>query len=143
MDFLPAGFESLILHPNRGTIGATEEALGESEGLAIYIVDRFATIKKASEWYELTTSLAIFTSGLKDPSDVSPVQDFKSETADEYQVTCGYFTSDLRCVFEARYQEYYVFFSGSLGEGRFSPDGFLDVIFYIDQKFGKLLEVKQ
>lgn len=142
-DILSEEFDPIILHPDRGIVGAVEEAIGESEGLAIYIIDRFATVRKASEWYSLNIELKLFTSPLDNPSQVSRVLNFKSEIADEYRVACGYIARDLRCIFDARYHEYYVFFNGFMGEEKFSQDGFLDAISYIDQKFGELLEGNQ
>jgi hypothetical protein len=131
----------LVLHPDRGTVGATEEAIGDIEGVAVYKIIRFDSITKALKWYAARTRSQRFTSALENPLQLSQALKFKSENADEFQVTCGHLSVDLSCYFEARYQEYYVFFRGSIGDGKMKPEEFVNVISYIDQKFGELLKV--
>lgn len=89
-DLLPPDAEQLVLYPVRDIIGATESVHGVSSGVAIYEVFRFATIKKASEWYQARISDDLFTSTLEDRSKFSRVFDYRSEIADEYFVDCGY-----------------------------------------------------
>jgi len=139
-ELLPLNAQPIMLRPSRGTIGAVEEVSGESQGFAVYIVNRFNGIKRAEKWYDGRVASARFTNPLFDTKAVSVLLNFKSKTADQYNVACGYLSEELRCVFEARYQEYYIFFRGIIREERLTQDHFYSIISYIDQKIGVLLQ---
>ncbi len=136
---LPAGSEELTLYPDRGTVGATEEAHGVSTGIAICGVMRFATIEKASRYYEARTANNLFTAPLDDRSPFSQVLEYRSKIADQYSTDCGYVIASPRCIFSARYQEYYVYFSGLMGDGKMTPTAFVMVPEYLDTRMQELL----
>jgi hypothetical protein len=138
-DLLPVNASPIILRPGRGTIGAVEEVSGDSNGLAVYIVKRFDSIGKATQWYSARIQSKRYTSPFDSPEIAAQITAFQSSNADEYRVTCGNLSADSRCIFEARYQEYYVFFWASIGEGKFTQMDFIAVITYIDRRFGELL----
>lgn len=124
----------LLLYPGRGTVGATDEAHGASLNTAIYSVTRFATIEKAKNWYKNRVDEGFFTDLLQDQESFYTALTYQSTVADEYYIGCGYVISDLRCVYEARYEEYVFFFSGSIREGLMTQTEFTNVISYIDGK---------
>jgi hypothetical protein len=112
-------------------------------GLAIYSVMRFATFDQATKQFEYDANNNIFTRGLGSSESYSELLEFDSQIADSSQVKCGYVTEDLRCIFIARYEEYTIFFSGSIGEEEMTKTDFFEVMTYIENKMKDLLIKRQ
>jgi hypothetical protein len=143
-DFLPREADLNPLHADR-VPGTLENAITTNYwngGLAIYMVLRLPTIQEASEWYEFDLEGYKFSDTLENSKPYSKILAYRSEVADQSAIKCGYVPkNDLRCVFWARYQEYYIFFSGSMGEdGEMTQTNFLNILIYIDEKMRELLD---
>ncbi len=139
--YFPVSAEIHPLRPDR-IDSSIEEAVTANywkKGLAIYSVQRFATKAKASSWYAREVGGYAFTSELRNTDQLSAIREYRSTFADEYSVKCGYILEDLRCIFAARYQEYYIFFSGSIGDDEMTQDNFIGVMKYLDERMQKLL----
>ncbi len=141
-ELLPANAGPIVLRPGRGTVGAVEEVSGDSNGLAVYIVKRFDSIDKATQWYRARIQSKTYTSPFDNPEMAVQITAFQSNNADESSVTCGNLSADSRCTFQARYEEYYVFFRASIGDGKFTQADFIGVITYIDDEFQELLRIQ-
>jgi hypothetical protein len=131
------------LHEDRSDFGPREAAVLTnhwSSGVAIYLVQRFATDSQASTRVANQVNIKVIKNVMEHQGQYSMILDYKSEYADEYYVECGYTgTNDFRCRLDARYQEFYIYFSGSLGEGEMSKEDFLGVMTYIDERINTLL----
>lgn len=144
-EFFPPGADIHPLQPDR-VEDAIEEAVTTNyweDGLAIYSVLRFPTRQKASEWHHFELKIYKFDRQLENPQLYSTILNYQSDVADEYIAKCGYVISkDLRCVFWARYQEYHIFFSGSMEDGEIvgmTQENYLDLMEYIDNRMDVLL----
>lgn len=142
--YFPLGADIHDLHPLRGD-GVSVEAASTTNywdnGLAIYIVRRFATTSRAIRHYEYDTQFN-FTRQSVD-TDYASINSYSSNLADTSVVQCGYIQDDFRCIYVARYEEFTVFFSGSIGDNEMTEQDFLRVLTYIDDKTASLLEVRE
>ncbi len=105
-------------------------------GVAIYIVRRFATDEQALRHYDFDAQVK-FT---RRSNENSNVVNYKSIEANNSSTQCGYVLNDFRCIYIARYEEFTIFFSGSIGENEMSKHDFLQVIMYIDDRIKSLLK---
>lgn len=139
--FFPSNAQVSPLHPDRQEVSVDEAATTNywENGRAVYSVLRFSTIKKAERWFDFEVNSFEFTKELDDITAYKRVLEYRSKVADEHAVFCGYVSSDIQCDFGARYQEFYVFFSGSMGSGEMSVDDFLGVMDFVDTKMQELL----
>lgn len=140
--FFPPSANVYPLHEERGIINAIDEGLFAADwngGGATYKILRFATEKQASEWYKTEVSLGLFTGELTETKEYSPILNFKSNVAKEFMTNCGYVLKDIRCMYWARYQEFFIFFSGSIGETEMSNENFIGVMNYLDARMDELL----
>jgi len=129
------------LHPDRQDV-SVEEAITTNyweNGRAIYSVLRFSTVSKAKKWYHFEMESFSFPEQLENPEKYSEILGYKSIVADDYATICGYIGSNFHCVYGARYQEFYIFFNGSIGDGGMSVMDFIGVLSFIDAKMQKLL----
>src|SRR6266540_646950 len=85
-------------------------------GVAIYIVRRFATDEQALRHYDFDAQVK-FT---RRSNENSNVVNYKSIEANNSSTQCGYVLNDFRCIYIARYEEFTIFFSGSIGENEMS-----------------------
>jgi DNA polymerase II small subunit/DNA polymerase delta subunit B len=107
-------------------------------GVAIFIVRRFATEAKAIRHYEVDSNVKFTNrSGIDSQNDDSIK--FEGFYASQSSVQCGYIVNDFRCVFVARYEEFAVFFSSSIDGSEMTKEDFLESITYIDATFEKLI----
>jgi hypothetical protein len=137
-DLFPANAETHDLHFLRGDNVSIEAASSTNywpNGVGIFVVRRFATEARASRHYDFDSRLK-FT---KPPGKSDLLLTYQSKNASNSTVQCGYVLLDYRCVYVARYAEFTVFFSGSIGDGAMKGDSFLAIVTYIDDKFSKLL----
>lgn len=144
-EFFPRNSEINPLHPDRGVVTAVDEVITTNRwdsGKAIYNVLRFATEGQATKWYEKEMALVLFTDPLEGLDHFSGILDYRSDIADEYYIGCGYMVYDVRCVFRVRYHEYYILFISSVDNDGMTPDNFLKVMKYIDNKMDELLAWK-
>jgi hypothetical protein len=107
-------------------------------GSAIYIVRRFATINKAIKNYEYDSQLSFMEQPTSNEYD--DIVLYSSKLADDNVVRCGYVQGDPRCVYVARYEEYTIFFSASMGDEEMTGSNFLGVLEFIDEKITRLLD---
>lgn len=116
-----------------------EELYGGVHGIATYMLKRYATQNQASNWFVMMARSNEFTDPPKNIEELSDILDYQSLIADDFLVECGYSLSDFRCIVRARYQEYFIFFSGSLDEDKMTKENFLGVMMFIDFKMDELL----
>jgi hypothetical protein len=141
--FFPTSAKVYPLHEERGIINAVEEGISTVDwknGLAVYKILRFATEKQASKWYKTEVGLNLFTSNLQELENYPSILSYQSNVAEEFYSDCGYVLKDARCIYWARYDEFFIFFSGSIGENEMSDRDFLGAMNYIDAKIGELLK---
>lgn len=107
-------------------------------GLAIYIVDKYASNKNASRNFERTQKS--FFSAHTD--FVSPIPwstpgelTYISPLADEFFLACGMVLTkdDYRCGVIARYQEFVLFFNATISE-MMSYDDFQKIVIFMDEQ---------
>jgi hypothetical protein len=137
--FFPADAEIHDLHYLREDNVSIEAASTTNywkNGVAIYIVRRFATESKARQDYDLNVPYK-FTGPSNESSKLTT---YESKNADSSSIQCGYLLTDFRCIYVGRYQEFTVFFSGSIGENEMTQDDFIGAIDYIDHKMMTLLK---
>lgn len=143
-EFFPPNAQVYGLQYDRGTPGIESASTANywDGGLALYGVMRFATLDQATKQFEYDANLDIFTRSLSSSESYSEILEFHSRIADSSQVKCGYVIEDIRCVFIARYEEYTIFFSGSIGEKEMTTTDFIGVMTYRENKMKELLRQK-
>jgi hypothetical protein len=138
-NLFPPTAEIFELHPLRGDNVSIEAASITNYwdgGTAIYIVRRFSTDERAQKHYNFDTQFKFTESN----DEYVELNEYDSDNASDATVQCGYVINDFRCIYVARYAEYTIFFSGSIGENEMTKENFLDVIAYIDGKLESLLK---
>ncbi len=143
--YFPVNAQIDSLSPDRGIITAVEEATATTRwinGVAIYHILRFGTENQAIKWFKDQSNSGIFLRPAIDSEQAYLNQDilnYPIAEANEYRIKCGDVTQGFRCIFEGRYEEFYIFFSSSIGKSEISDQGFMEIMNYIDTKMGKLL----
>ena len=109
-------------------------------GQAIYIVQQYVSINKASKYFSLDSKYS-FAKPIEKSNTLSEILQKQSEFADESVIICGYtYYDELRCVYIARYQEYKIFFSSTMDDDHFTEENFLKVINFLDNRFFDLFQ---
>lgn len=140
-EFFPSNAEIHDLRLLRGDNVAIEAASTTNywdKGIANYIVRRFATEAKAIQHYSFDVQVE-FTKQPNESSNYSELVTYQGLNANSSSTQCGYIVNDFRCIYIARYEEFAIFFSGSIGDGEMSKDDFLRAIMFIDGTIGNLL----
>ncbi|MCC6605139.1 MAG: hypothetical protein IT327_18170 [Anaerolineae bacterium] len=103
------------------------------KGLAIYIVDRYATSKNALQNFE-RTKVSFFSNWNNSILWYKPEElTYVSPLADNFFWGCGYITrSDYRCGMVAQYQEFLLFFNATISE-KMSYADFQGIVTFIDE----------
>jgi len=147
---IPKGYlpnnQFIKLRPDRGILSATEQSSGSAtwpNGQATYIALRFGNEKQAEGWFSFRSSQSRFYPDLPNPELYQDILTYSIPNADSYQIQCGYVLQDFRCISDIRYEEFYIFFSGSIGINEMSNQNFLDLIDYIDTRMGDLLNSRE
>ncbi len=140
-----------ILFPSdikAGDMMISSEGIGEMErgsqnafwnggnGIAIYTIYRFATVKKAIKQYE-NTAKQMVDDGTKNAWVRPKKLTFSSSTADETFVGCGDWM-ERRCGVLARYQEYVIFFNAAIDE-KMTYEKFEEIAIYLDEQISSRL----
>ncbi len=140
--YLPRGADVHPLQPLRGDLTSVEAAATTdylSTGRVIYVVRRFGAASQARRDYENNVPFR-FTTPMATSHAYDSIINYRSNVADQSSAQCGYVLSDFRCVYIARYAEFTVFFSGSIGDGAMSQGGFIEVMGYLDERMRQLLD---
>ena len=141
-EFFPGDNGMSPLYPDRGIIEAVEEVRSTASwkgGGAIYKVLRFGTEKQATEWYSVEVGLDLFTDSPINLPDFSGLTLYKNSVPDESKVNCGFVLEDFRCVYWARYHEFFIFFSSSIDNDELRTDDFIQILDYINERVESLL----
>jgi hypothetical protein len=140
--YLPNNLD-IKLRPDKGMLNAVEESHGGAEwqnGYAVYIVLKFGAENQAKEWFIFKSQQNFFYPNLPIASEKEDILRHLMLSADQYEIQCGYdISQNFRCVFYARYQEFYIFFNSSIDEVEFTKINFIDLISYVDLQMNKLL----
>ena len=126
----------------RGEIYGDEYSqwVGWKTGRAYFEVVEYVSINKASKAFQRKKVLNDFTSELDSLEKYEGVLSFYPSKADAYSIECGYELESRRCIYQARYEEYYIYFSSTIN-ARMPPDRYLMIITNMDQQITTLLEL--
>mgnify|MGYP000890519234 CR=1 FL=1 len=139
--FFPEDSQTRNLHYSYDDVSYEKAAISQTswnKGESIYIVRFYTSENLAIKSYNYSSKYK-FTSELEDLSSYKEILDYQSDFADLSVITCGFVASDCRCVYIARYQEFVILFSGTVGEKGMTQDNFIGVIDFIDNKMETLL----
>lgn len=141
-DYYPANAQVPHLYTDdlNSSVEAASKTVYWSEGLSIYSIRRFATVDHAIEAYNHDFDSSLLDYPKESHEQYSVVLNHKSEFSDDEHITCLSVNGDARCVWLARYHEYQVFFSASMGENEMTTDNFVKVLTYIDRRFQELID---
>jgi hypothetical protein len=102
-----------------------------------YDVNRYPTIKKAIQVYELDSNNMADSDTQK--KWARPIElTYSSSTADQFLVACGNWAAIYHCGMLARYQEYEIFFRATIDDQMTYSD-FEKVVAYIDKEISNRL----
>ena len=139
----PPGSPPSTLLPDRGTIEAVQEArdvtLWETNGEAVYLVKKFATLDQSKDWFRDNENIYSYTEVLQTSSQVNIILTHKPLYADDFSILCGYLINHLNCSFQARYEEFYILFRSSISDDMTAGD-YLEVLEYLDSRMADLLK---
>lgn len=141
-DLFPEGsFVGKVSPPTDGYLyveeGNQDVWVGNSRSHAIYIIDRFPTVKRAISNYQRRKERMYDPgSGAKwqTPDNIS----FYSATADDQYIACGLFFDTNRCEAVIRYQEYIIFFNSDITE-EMTFARYEAILFYLDEQISSRL----
>lgn len=122
--------------------GAMEKSSGSAEwqnGQAIYIALKLGAEKEAINWFAFDSRQNKFLPNLTASEAHKNILKHKMPNASDYQVQCGSVPGDFRCIFNARYEEFYIFFSASVGKNVMSDEDYIKIMDYIDTRINSLL----
>ncbi|HRJ75882.1 MAG TPA: hypothetical protein PLX90_07790, partial [Anaerolineales bacterium] len=125
--------EMMIPSEGSGEIerGSQNAFWDNGNGASLYSIDRYATIKRASEKYE--NRLDDMVDDVTNKVWVTPSEiTFSSLTADEAFIACGTWIK-YGCGMLARYQEYVIFFNTIIDEEMTYSD-FEKIAIYLDEQ---------
>ena len=77
---------------------------------------------------------------LENSGQYQDILGYKSDIADDFSIACGFIQTRTTCILNARYQEYYVYFSGQLSEEGKTQANFVDIMKYVDEKMRDILD---
>jgi hypothetical protein len=140
-EIFPLGSDIRELQPDRDYPSIEEAATTNrwETGDSIYILRRFPSSQQAVQRFNSRTERNIFTQPELGGENTQVIKEFQSSIANYFKLECGYFFNDFRCVYWACYEEYYIYFSASVGETDLEPETFFEAITYIDSRMGELL----
>jgi len=139
-ELYPDGAQVNLLTSDRD-LGPIEEVHGGAlwyPGRLVYLIRKFSTIPKAADRFEIEMKLRVIDFPANEGDINSSTYNFKSGTANQFDITCGYKTYDLRCIYRAQYEEFYIYLDASIDE-QFSTDDFLAIVSFVDAKLVELL----
>jgi hypothetical protein len=147
---IPKGYlpedQSIELRPDRGNLTAIEESIGWAKwtnGQAIYMVLKFASEKHAIEWFNLGGRENRFYPDLPSLESHQDILKHPMPNSSNYKTQCGYVLKDFRCILDVRYEEFYIFFSGSVGENQINDQDFIALMDYIDTRISNFLTLNK
>lgn len=117
--------------------GSQSVWIGNSGNGAIYVIDRFPTVKRAIADLKRTKERMYDpSSGEKwhPPDDIN----FHSATADEQYIACGLFFDTNRCETVIRYQEYIIFFNSDITD-EMTYVRYEEILYYLDEQISSRL----
>jgi len=106
-------------------------------GSAIYIINRYRTVKAAVEEYQSRLKL-LADDETKTPWTSPSNTTFSSSTADEFLIACGNWIFGKRCGMTARYNEYVILFHATIDD-KMSYSDFEKIVVYIDSQLSNRL----
>lgn len=140
--YLPSGLD-IKLRRIRPIHGAIEEAQGGAEwenGHAVYIVLKFGTENQAEDWFRFESQQNFFYPNFPVSGETEGVLYHLMPNANNHQVQCGYDLRQVsRCVFYAQYKEFYIFFTGLVGDDQIPEEKFIALMDFVDLRISMLL----
>ena len=108
-------------------------------GLAIYIVDMYATSKNSLRDFERTKKSFFSDRNTKILWDKPKELSYTGPLADNFFMGCGVLIrNDYRCGVVAQYQEFVLFFNTTISE-KMSYDDFQIIVIYMDEQISNYL----
>lgn len=136
---LNANTEKLRYSKNDLAVDAAIAFIQWDNGTASYSVRRFSSNANAISEYDFQTRSNIFTAPINITSEVLDILNYRSPTANESNVQCGYVINDLRCLFIARYQEFTITFNSTIETNGMSNEDYLHILQFIDNNMDQLI----